>query len=349
MRLRTYLFLSNLVSIGAILLSLFLIYQGMLLTWFEVMLLMAVTCIAALISVIVHAIVIRPIVRSVRNLSDSSEKMAQGDFAGEVPQVGPAEFKQLARQFNTMRAQLDHSIRTLRQSEASRKELVANISHDLRTPLASIQSYVEALQDRVITDEETFQRYLHTIQHETTRLSQLINDLFQLSRLDADAIAFQPVPYPIDTLIVDTLQSQSFLLESKGLNILTSIPDNLPPVQVMPFEIQRVLNNLLHNAIQYSPEEGCIQITAESLGSWIAIAVRDEGEGINLAEQERIFDRFYRMDKSRNRRSGGAGLGLAICKSILELHGGTITVESGKGGGSIFRITLPTAQEAAVI
>lgn len=346
MRLRTYLFISNLVSIAAILISLFFIYHLMLLTWSEVELLMTVTCIAAVISVIVHAIVIRPIIRSVRSVSESSEKMMRGDFNGEVPQVGPAEFRQLACQFNTMQTQLDHSIQTLQQSEASRKELIANVSHDLRTPLAAIQSYVEALQDRVITDEDTFQSYLHTIQNETTRLSKLIDDLFQLSRLDAGAIVFQPQPYPLDTLIVETLQSHNLLLEAKHIDIQTAIPADLPPVQVMPFEIQRVLSNLLQNAIRYSPEQGAIRIVAEPLEASVAITVQDEGEGIEAAEQARIFERFYRTDKSRDRRSGGAGLGLAICKSIVERHGGTITLTSGKGKGSRFRIILPAAHES---
>lgn len=163
MKLRTYLFLSNIASLGAVLVSLFIIYHLMLLTWPTMLLLMSVTLIAAIISILVHALITRPIVASVNNISEASGKMAEGDFQGEVPLTGPKEFRMLALRFNEMKSQLEHSIQTLKSSEASRRELVANVSHDLRTPLASIQSYVEALQDRVIDNEADFQNYLLTI------------------------------------------------------------------------------------------------------------------------------------------------------------------------------------------
>ncbi|GAA3404134.1 sensor histidine kinase [Paenibacillus hodogayensis] len=343
MKLRTYLFLSNLASLIAVLVCLFVIYHFMLLTWDDVILLMSVTLIAAVFSILVHALVIRPIVRSISNLSEASGKLAEGDFQGDVPLTGPKEFRMLAARFNAMKSQLKESIQTLTNSEKSRKELVANVSHDLRTPLASIQSYVEALQDRVIEDEADFQTYLQTIKKETVRLSRLIDDLFQLSRMDAGAYAFQPQPYPLDTLIVETLQSQSFLLEEKQLNVETRVPDDLPPVWIMPYEIQRVLGNLLQNAIHFSPVQGEIRVEARQKDGQVELIVEDQGEGIPEEEQERIFERFYRIDKSRNRYSGGAGLGLAISKSIMELHGGTIRLLRTGRPGTAFCLTLPIA------
>lgn len=269
--------------------------------------------------------------------------MAEGDFQGEVPLTGPKEFRMLALRFNEMKSQLEHSIQTLKSSEASRRELVANVSHDLRTPLASIQSYVEALQDRVIDNEADFQNYLLTIKKETVRLSKLIDDLFQLSRLDAGVYPFDPKPYPLDTLIVETLQSQSLLLEEKQLSVNTSVPYNLPPVRIMPFEIQRVLSNLLQNAIQYSPRHGEIHVQAQRKGEYVELVVQDEGEGVPEEEQDLIFERFYRTDKSRNRHSGRAGLGLAISKSIMDLHGGTIRLIRTERPGTAFCLTLPIA------
>ncbi|MFD2670163.1 sensor histidine kinase [Marinicrinis sediminis] len=343
MKLRTYLFLSNIVSLASVLISLFVIYHFMLLTWSEVILLMSVTLVAALISIVVHTLIIRPIVHSVHSISEASSNMSEGDFEGEVPVVGPSEFKQLALQFNEMKHQLEDSILTLQSSETSRKELIANVSHDLRTPLSSIQSYVEALQDRVIEDEETSQQYLRTIHRETLRLSKLIEDLFQLSRLDAGRYPFQPEPYPLDALLVETLESQSLFLEEKQLSVSTELPDPLPPVSVMPFEIKRVLGNLLQNAISYSPPGAAIRITAGAENGFVTCTFIDEGAGMAPEELDPIFERFYRIDKSRNRHSGGAGLGLAISKSIMERHGGTIRVESQLGEGSRFILTLPIA------
>jgi two-component system sensor histidine kinase SaeS len=204
----------------------------------------------------------RPLETSIQQITEKSKRIADGEFLGEVPQIGPLEFRWLAGQFNEMNARLDESFRQLRTSEASRRELVANVSHDLRTPMASIQSFVEALQDEIVKDEATFHQYLNTIRQETSRLSEMVDDLFQLSRLEAGAERFEPEPQHLDNVLLEILQSLTFQLEHKNLRVVTDIPENLPQLALMPLKIKRVLGNLLHNAIRHSPHAGMIRIEA---------------------------------------------------------------------------------------
>jgi signal transduction histidine kinase len=201
------------------------------------------------------------------------------------------------------------------------------------------------LEDDVIQDRRTFERYLQTIRLETTRLNGLIQELFKLSQLDAGGTEFTPELYHVDHLLLDGLQSLAFHLEEKQLQVNVDLPDCLPPVAIMPQEMKRVLSNILHNAIRYSPVGGIIHIKGEQQSEkYVQLHIQDDGEGIEDQDRSRIFDRFYRADPSRNRHSGGAGLGLAIAKSIVQLHGGTIGVESQLGRGSCFSFTLPIYQ-----
>jgi two-component system sensor histidine kinase SaeS len=351
MRLRHYLMIANGVSTAVILLCLFVSYTTMFLSFHKMIWLSAATLGAGLLSIAVHYILTRPLESSIRLITEQSRRIADGQFQGVVPQVGPVEFKMLAAQFNEMNARLDENFSRLRTSEASRRELVANVSHDLRTPMASVQSFVEALQDDIVKDEATFHRYLTTIRQETSRLSAMIDDLFQLSRLEAGAETFEPEPQHLDSVLVEILQSLAFQFENKHLRVVTDIPDNLPRLALMPLKIERVLGNLLHNAIRHSPPGGTIRIAAAKLPpssegpatdtEWVRLSIEDEGEGIAEAERLYVFERFYRTDKSRNRERGGSGLGLAIAKSIVELHGGVIGVLSTPGAGSTFWFTLP--------
>ncbi|MBD0383585.1 HAMP domain-containing sensor histidine kinase [Paenibacillus sedimenti] len=346
MKLRVYLLIASGVSTGMILLSLFICYQYMLLKWNDVVLLTTVTLVAAGVSMLLHFMMTRPLEKAIHAITQETTHIAEGHFQGQVPMIGPAEFQKLATQFNTMSSKLNESFQRLKTAEASRKELVANVSHDLRTPMASIQAFVEALQDDVIQDRDTFNRYLQTIRIETGRLDGLIQELFKLSQLDAGGTEFAPELYHVDHLLLDGLQSLAFHLEEKKLQIEVDVPDRLPPVAVMPQEMKRVLSNILHNAIRYSPAGGTIGIKAEQISDlFIRLQIEDQGEGIEEQDMNRIFDRFYRADPSRNRSSGGAGLGLAIAKSIVQLHGGKIGVESKPGQGSRFWFTLPIYKE----
>lgn len=345
MKLRVYLLIASGVSTGMILLTLFICYRYMLLNWKDVVLLTTVTLSAAGVSMLLHYYMTRPLEKAIKAITQETTHIAEGHFKGKVPQIGPLEFQRLAEQFNRMTGKLNESFGQIRSAEASRKELVANVSHDLRTPMASIQAFVEALQDDVIADKPTFERYLQTIRLETGRLDALIQELFKLSQLDAGGTEFVPERYHVDHLLVDGLQSLAFQLEEKSLQVEVDLPDRLPPVAIMPQEMKRVLANILDNAIRHSPAGGMIDIQVEHVSDqFVRLSVADQGHGIEEGDKERIFDRFYRADPSRTRASGGAGLGLAIAKSIIELHGGVIGVENYKdevGYGSRFWFTMP--------
>ena len=342
MKLRTNLLLANFTGIGVLLISLFVCYSKMLLTIEQFYWLSGVTAGIGVLSFLLQRLLTRPLEKSIARITEQTKKIAEGNFHTEVPSIGPTEFKVLAQQFNEMSRKLKESFDDLYSSESARRELIANVSHDLRTPLASIQSFVEALEDDVVQDKVTFQRYLHTIRMETKRLGGLIHDLFELSSMEAQGDVFDPQPYHTDELLIGALESFSLHLEEKQLKVEIQMPDRLPAAMMMPAQIKRVLSNLLQNAIQYSPNEGKIVLSAvEQDHDFLRISVIDEGEGIEAAETSRIFERFYRVDKSRSKNSGGAGLGLAIAKSIVQLHGGEIGVRSSPRAGSCFWFTLP--------
>ncbi|MZQ84462.1 HAMP domain-containing protein [Paenibacillus sp. 5J-6] len=334
------------VSTGIILITLLICYHFMLLHWKDVVILSTVTLSAAVVSMGIHYIMTRPLEKAIHAITQETTRISEGYFEGIVPNTGPAEFQRLAGQFNHMSGKLKESFGKLRSAETSRKELVANVSHDLRTPMASILAFVEALEDDVIQDKATFERYLRTIRLETGRLDALIQELFKLSQLDAGGTEFEPEPYHVDQLLVDGLQSLAFQLEDKQLQVTVDLPDYLPPVTIMPQEMKRVLANILGNAIRHSPAGGSITIKVEQLATpYLKLLIQDQGQGIEEKDADKIFDRFYRSDPSRTRVSGGAGLGLAIAKSIVQLHGGTIGMDSragqGEGNGSTFWFTIP--------
>ncbi|QHW31123.1 HAMP domain-containing histidine kinase [Paenibacillus rhizovicinus] len=320
----------------------FVIYRYMLLSWNEYRIITCITIGAAAISFVVHFLLTRPLAQWLRVLATGTERVASGDFNIDVPQIGPQEFQQLADQFNQMSGRLRDMFEKLRVSEEARSELVANVSHDLRTPMASIQSFVEALQDDVIQDQETFNRYLQTIRLETRKLNGLIEDLFQLSRLHAGAIELHQHTVAVDSLFVEVLHSHYMLLRETGLEVEVRVPDDIGSIWIDEFEIKRALGNLLQNAIQYAPVASTILFEARpSTGDFVELSLRDEGPGIDENDLKRVFDRFYRSDPSRGREGGGAGLGLAIVQSIVERHGGKVGVDSRIGEGSRFWFTVP--------
>ncbi|WP_123042329.1 sensor histidine kinase [Cohnella candidum] len=343
-KLRPYLLAANAVSLVTVLGLLFFCYSRMILNREAFLWLGGATLAAGLLSFAVHYALIRPLERSVNRIGEASKEIASGAYGAEVPIVGPAEFRQLAGRFNGMSRRLAESFSRLRQAEISRRELVANVAHDLRTPLALLQSHAEALQDGVVRDEETVRRYLGTIRSESVRLAGLVQDLFELSAIDAGAEAYRPDKISLEDVLVETLNAYAPRLEGKRLEARVTLPEPTPIVETMDRSLRRIVGNLLDNAIRHSPEGGSILISAADIGGHLLVVrVQDEGEGVPEAERERIFERFYRADPSRRRDGSGGGLGLAIAKALAERHGGAIGVEPGPGTGSVFWFTVPLA------
>ncbi len=275
------------------------------------------------------------------NINRAARHISRGNLAVRVPVTGRNEMAELASTFNGMAAQLETSARKQRELDTLRRDLVAWVGHDLRTPLASIRVMVEALADGVVEDPATVQRYLQTTQRHIRSLSVLIDDLFEMAQLDAGGLPLDKCPGSISDLISDTLETFSALATRQGLRLEGSVEPGIDPVAMDTQKIGRVLANLVSNALRHTPSGGVVEIRALAAREGVQVEVRDTGEGIRPEDLPHVFEQFYRGEKSRSRDTGGSGLGLAIAKGIIEAHGGRIGVESELGQGTRFFFTLP--------
>jgi two-component system sensor histidine kinase BaeS len=282
----------------------------------------------------------------VRMLTAGARRLASGDLSVRVEVPAGDEVGELAQAFNVMAERMELATRRQRELEAARRDLIFAISHDLRSPLTSLQAMVEALHDGVVGDEETTQRYLRTMRADIRHLRTLIDDLFELNQLDAGVLRLQRETSRLPDLISDTIESVQAQAQARGLRVSGEVDPTLAPVLIDPARIQRVLTNLVRNAIRHTPAGGTITLTARETGDSVQVSVVDSGEGIAPEEQQQIFERFYRGDPARSRDGGGAGLGLTIARGLVEAHGGRIWVDSAPGRGAAFHFTLPKAASA---
>jgi signal transduction histidine kinase len=274
-------------------------------------------------------------------LNQAAKKIAYGQFEVRVDVRGRDEMAELAETFNQMAVQLETASQKQKQLDALRKDLIAWASHDLQTPLASIQAIVEALADGVVEDPNTSQRYLRTAQREIRSLSTLIDDLFQIAQIDAGGLKLDLEVNSLMDLISDTIESFSRLASQKGIQLEGEVQRDVDLVYMDVQRIGRVLSNLVSNALRHTPEGGKVSVEGSRHGKLVQVSVTDTGEGVRKEDLPHIFERFYRGEKSRNRRSGGAGLGLSIVKGIIDAHGGQIRAENKDTGGVSFIFTLP--------
>jgi signal transduction histidine kinase len=239
-----------------------------------------------------------------------------------------------------------HDITDLRRADRIRRDFVANVSHELRTPLTAIRGYVEALLDGPTVGEEE-RKFLEIIARHALRMERLVRDLLRLARLDAGQEPLERVACAIPALVAGVEREMEPQIEARKQNVEITIDANASTVSGDPAKLHDVLRNLLENAINYSPEGGTVEITAARRGNDIEIAVADRGPGIPEADLTRIFERFYRVDRSRTRDPGGTGLGLSIVRHLVELHGGKASARQREGGGSVVSIRLPADGDGA--
>jgi two-component system phosphate regulon sensor histidine kinase PhoR len=233
-----------------------------------------------------------------------------------------------------------HDLTRIRQLENTRREFVANVSHELRTPLSLIKGYVETLLDGAISDPELSAKFLQTIERHSNRLTNLIEDLLTISRLESGQITLQlrTVPLrPFAAALISELQARA---RERGTTIVNEIPEGLAG-RADPDRLEQVLVNLLENAVKYGRAKGHVTVQGRAADGHVELCVADDGPGIPAEARERVFERFYRVDKARSRDAGGTGLGLAIVKHIVQSHGGKVWVESEPGKGARFHFTLP--------
>jgi two-component system phosphate regulon sensor histidine kinase PhoR len=234
-----------------------------------------------------------------------------------------------------------HDITDLRKLERVRRDFVANVSHEFRTPLTAIQGFAETLLAGAIDDPQNRGRFLEIIVEHSRRLARLTEDLLMLSKMDADRLEFETRRIPVAAFIESCMETAQPRARDKDLRLSVNRAEKVPDIAGDRRRLTEVLQNLLDNAIQYTPSGGQIIVSAGVADSEVVITVSDTGIGIPLAEQPRIFERFYRADVARSREVGGTGLGLSIAKHLVEGHGGRIWVESEIGQGSQFHFSVP--------
>ena len=292
------------------------------------------------IAVMVGLFLSETITTRIQQLNTAAGLVAQGQLSTRLAVTGRDEMASLARSFNAMLAQLEAAEQKKAGVEMLRRDLVAWVGHDLRTPLTSIRAIIEALADGLVEDDATRLRYLRTAQADIEALSHLIDDLFEMSQIDAGGLRMDLEPGDIADLVSDSLERFSEQARQKDVRLEGHISPQVGRVMMDEKRIGRVFTNLIANALRHTPAGGVIQVSVDRSEAGLVVSVQDSGEGIRAEDQPYVFERFYRGEKSRNRSTGGAGLGLAIAKGIVEAHGGKIGIESQPGQGTKVWFTL---------
>ncbi len=299
--------------------------------------LLVAASLAVVAAVLVSSFVTRRIVRPVQEMKEASRRIADGRYDERVQVVGEDELAELAQSFNQM-------AHTLAETENRRRQLIGDVAHELRTPLSSIKSVMEGLQDGVLPVEST--TFLD-VQREVSRLQRLVHDLEELSRAESGQIPLE-LEYVSPVVFVQPAAERLRLqFEDKGVTLQLALEEQLPLVQVDPARMTQVMLNLLGNALQYTPAGGQVTVRVRAEDGTATIQVQDTGIGLSANDLIRVFERFYRADKSRSRAGGGSGIGLTISKYLVEAHDGSLTASSpGPNQGSTFVITLPAARQS---
>ena len=286
--------------------------------------------------------------RPLEQLVDAAGRLAAGDRSTRVEVGGLAETATLGAAFNEMARELEIEEGRRNELDRLKDEFVLTASHELRSPLTSVQGFAELLmldKDSLTPRQrETVEIILDNCRH----LVRLLNDLLDLARSDAGRLSIRPQPTEVAPLIEDVVRTMRGQTEAAGQRLTEQVEPGLPVINVEPDRIRQILVNLLTNAHEYTPEGASIGVAARAIGAEVEISVSDNGPGIPPDQLERIFERFTRGDAGLTQRVGGTGLGLAISKSLVELHGGSISAESTVGQGSTFHVRLPIASGAAL-
>ncbi|HKJ38231.1 MAG TPA: HAMP domain-containing sensor histidine kinase, partial [Anaerolineales bacterium] len=278
----------------------------------------------------------RSVVAPVLTMSRATQRIADGRYDERVQAIGEDELSQLATRFNQMAEKLD-------QIESMRRQLIGDVSHELRTPLTAIKGSMEGLMDGVLpANDETFQQ----IHAEADRLNRLVDDLQELSRVEAHAYDLDFRSLDASSLVQTVAKRLAPQAQSKRISLDLDLTPDLPPILADEDRAIQILTNLTGNALQYTPEDGQVTISVTRINDEVQFSIHDTGIGIPPEHLSHIFDRFYRVDKSRSRQSGGgSGIGLTIARALVEAHDGRIWVESqGERKGSTFHFTLPVAK-----
>lgn len=312
---------------------------GMLLSLPSTLLLTAAAAVVAMV-------IFYPARRRLRTLEHAAQRLGEGDLGARAPQKGGDEIARVAAAFNRMAGELETRDAALRTSDALRRQMMADVSHELKTPLTAMRGYIETLRmPEVVLDEDRRNRYFETIDRETRRLERIVKDLLDLARYEHGGVVLQPRVFDIERLFQNVVGRHEREAQKRGVAIRIHVAEHADQVVADPDRIEQAIENLVGNALRHTPAGGAITLTATQAGGAVTLSVSDTGRGIVPEHLPHVFERFYKVDTARASESTGSGLGLSITKAITERHGGTIGVTS-EPGRTTFTILLPQGPEA---
>ena len=341
MKLKNYILVGYLVSTLLTILVVFWAVQRMLIEKSEVYFLVGMTLIASFIGAAVSIFLLSPVFSSLKHLKKQAQDIASKDFSTEIETKGPLEFQELGQAFNDMSHNLQAIFQSLNESEQEKRMMIAQLSHDIKTPITSIQVTVEGILDGVIKEEERL-HYLTTIGRQTERLNKLVEELDVLTlNAQPQNIADEEVEDVfLDQLLIESMSEFQLQIEQEERDVYIQVKPESAKIKSYYDKLSRILVNLLNNAFKYSEPGTRIEVLAQLTEEELIISVKDEGQGILPEDLEKIFNRLYRVETSRNMKTGGHGLGLAIARELAHQLGGEITAESHYGIGSTFTFHL---------
>ena len=341
MKLKSYILVGYLVSTLLTILVVFWAVQRMLIEKSEVYFLVGMTLIASFIGAAVSIFLLSPVFSSLKHLKKQAQNIAGKDFSTEIETKGPIEFQELGQAFNDMSRNLQDTFQSLDESEQEKRMMIAQLSHDIKTPITSIQVTVEGILDGVIKEEERL-HYLATISRQTERLNKLVEELDVLTlNAQPQNIADEEVEDVfLDQLLIESMSEFQLQIEQEERDVYIQVKPESAKIKSYYDKLSRILVNLLNNAFKYSEPGTRIEVLAQLTEEELIISVKDEGQGILPEDLEKIFNRLYRVETSRNMKTGGHGLGLAIARELAHQLGGEITAESQYGIGSTFTFHL---------
>ena len=341
MKLKSYILVGYLVSTLLTILVVFWAVQRMLIEKSEVYFLVGMTLIASFIGAAVSIFLLSPVFSSLKHLKKQAQNIAGKDFSTEIETKGPIEFQELGQAFNDMSRNLQDTFQSLDESEQEKRMMIAQLSHDIKTPITSIQVTVEGILDGVIKEEERL-HYLTTIGRQTERLNKLVEelDVLTLNAQPQDIADEEVEDVFLDQLLIESMSEFQLQIEQEERDVYIQVSPESAKIKSYYDKLSRILVNLLNNAFKYSEPGTRIEVLAQLTEEELIISVKDEGQGILPEDLEKIFNRLYRVETSRNMKTGGHGLGLAIARELAHQLGGEITAESQYGLGSKFTFRL---------
>ncbi len=343
--IQTKAFLSVVIGNGVALLNVFIVAQLMFIsTSHDLKLLVALLVFSAVVTIFFSLWVASAVVARIGAVATGIHSLAAGNYRARVDVSGGDEVAALATDLNRLAARIQAAEEQQQALEQERRDLTAAISHDLRTPLASVRAMVEALDDSLVEDRVEVRRYYGVIRREIERLSRMIDGLFELAQMDAGALQLDRHTIALQEIAAEVVAAMEADARRKDVTLCLRLEGEPPDVSVDGARLERAVDNLVRNALEHTPAGGRVEVSVAGDDGWVALRVSDTGDGIDEADLSHVWDRFYRAEKSRKRdpaSTDGAGLGLAIVRGIVEAHGGAVDVDSGPRRGSVFTLRLP--------